>query len=249
MLNFSLFLSLIIQGMTMGIPEAKPFTLIENEAAGRFLPMTSVQQVIQSKNVIYLRSLRDPVVGMIGTDGRFLGTIGKAGSGPGEIDGGIMAMAVDGDDVYLVTTGHYDRVLHFENRIYRRTIPITSTGITMMTMSCANGFAASGDWFVFPSPMVDSQVAYLYGEDRRTVLGDRLFRKTTEPDLIRRIPYINDTLWAREGKRWFGLYKYYPALIVWDADNTKTIALNIPGALEEFADLVAPSTDPSRRGP
>jgi len=250
MVHLSLFISLILQGMIIGIPEAKPFTLIEDEAAGRFLPMTSVQQVVPSKDVIYLRSLRDPVVGMIGTDGRFLGTIGTAGSGPGEIDGGIMAMAVDSDDVYLVTTGHHDRVLHFENRTYRRTIPVTSVGTTMVTMSCANGFAVSGDRFVFPAPTADSQVAYLYeDEDRKTALGDPLFSKATEPDLVGRVPYINDTLWTREGNRWFGLYKYYPALIVWDGEKTKTIALEVPGALDEFANLVSPSTDPSRRGP
>jgi len=234
-----------VHGVLSGLIEARPFELREDETAGIILPMSMIQQVVVSEGVVYLRSVRDRVVGMIDGDGRALGTIGTPGTGPGEIDGGILAMAVDRKEVYLITTGHRDRVLHFSNGVFERTIPVTVNGMSMLTLSSANGFSAMGNRFVLPAPL-EGPLAYLYNGESKTALGVPLFDKDSEPELMRALPVINDTLWAREGETWYGLFKYYPAITTLRSGKQEVTSLDLPSALEAFDALVSPSRTENR---
>ncbi|MDJ0842048.1 MAG: hypothetical protein QNK37_36435 [Acidobacteriota bacterium] len=236
------FLLLTVTASLAGeVYEAVPFPLQENEENGSILPLTMVNQVIVSGSKIYLGSIVDKVIGVIDTKGRILEPIGTPGEGPGEFRGGIAAMAVYKNHLWVVNMADHGVMFHFVDGRYVESIRGLSPKMIWRSPNFANNFAASKDTVVYPGNPNHGALAFAYRPDEpRRPVGELLFTPDSERDLLEKNNAMNDTFWAYEDPYWFCAFTYYPVIYKFDRKfkMIDSFSLSTPSIDEAFDKMV-----------
>ena len=110
----------------------------------------------------------------------------------------------------------------------------------------SNTFGVSQKHLVVPSPFRTSFLAEIFSKTGESLgpLGEPL---ETNPEILKRNPVVNDTLWQHHGNSWLALFKFFPVLAVFDRNfqPVTQIGLNDPWIDTGFKKLISEGFDSS----
>lgn len=235
MLSLTLVLSLAFQERQLLFIE--PIDFNDDGVEDAFPSHVSQMESVGQK--IYLRSKKAPYVTVMDKTGKIQGKIGKRGFGPGEIDQGILAMAVFGHHLWIQGVNQRGRLQHFHRGKYLGSLPIDSVNISGFSLN-SNVFAVSPEAVVYPASPTTGHLAKATTKEGIEIwLGDIYFDRG-DINLLRKIPGMNDTNWVFDGHHYFCLFRYYPLLQKYNTDFEQIAAHPIETAYvqEVFAERV-----------
>lgn len=178
---------------------------------------SNVRQLESVGEKIFLRCKKDPYVTIMERSGRILGKIGTQGFGPGEIDRGILAMAVYEDHLWLQGANQIGHLNHYVQGQFAGSVPIESVNISVHSRN-SNAFAATPEAIVFPASPRTGHLAKVLtkgGEDK--FLGELYFDRR-DIDLLRKVPGMNDTNWVFDGQHYYCAFRFFPLVLKFNGD-------------------------------
>ena len=181
---------------------------------GEAYPVSSIDQIESGGNRLYLRSMKMPEILEIDEQGRLIRIIGRGGHGPGEWgSGGVQAIALFNSELWGVGT-HSKTLNGFVDGRYKQEVFIDRVTLGRVTAT-SNVFAVSDQHIVIPSPFKTKFLAEIFDKNGKYQgqLGESL---ENDPGLLRENPVINDSLWIFHDGFWYGLFKFFPVINVFD---------------------------------
>lgn len=173
-----------------------------------------VNQIDHDAGRLYFRSLGDAFITVTDFEGNVLEILGSPGNGPGEFNRGVLAIAVNKDLVWAQDAGNWQKMNLFSHGKFVRSFKIDSVHINFATTS--NAFDFTEDVLVLPcNPGTGHLAGAYYTNGTKKGVGELLFQREEESDLIRRVPEINNTFWLHHRNRWYCLFKYVPVLQIY----------------------------------
>lgn len=143
-----------------------------------------IQFRIDGGGNIYILDIGEKRIMVYSPEGEFVRQIGREGEGPGEIMGGIVQLAIDGNDVLYLADNSLNRVTLFDTKGHLLdSFPVTENFITSMAVSNEGEIALL-------APEIDGPIVKVYnrkGDLVRTIgetepLGNLLYPHQHTPD-------------------------------------------------------------------
>jgi len=187
--------------------------------------LTSIDQIETDGSLLYLRSRKEPRVVVIRADGVPVREIGGSGQGPGKMgEQGPVAMALWGQDLFVLANDR-QQMQHFVDGAYAGSFRIDSF-VKILFSPSANNFALSADRVVVPNDPKAKGRAAVYDH-----LGQRLGSVGESidfgPDLVARVPGMNDSHWVRDDHFFYCLSTFHPLITTYSLDLKKVAEAEI----------------------
>jgi len=203
--------------------ELQPFDLTETESGAVYLG--GVDQLESDGELLYIRDVQSPHILAVDASGRLRQTIGGLGGGPGEFRSNPVAIALRGEALWVLSDGGR-RASYFERGEFMLGFAVNSYNITIG--SSANAFDFTNEAVAIPAHPSTGRLAAVYGYGGEL---QRLAGKIApiDPEILRKNPAFNDTMWRRDGDHWYCLFQFRPTLLKFNRDFEQTAAFRLRG--------------------
>lgn len=193
--------------------ELKPFDFQNEDRPETFIE--GMLQLDSDGENLFLSPIGSPTVLEISLKDGFLRKYGGAGQGPGML-GSLQPISISAQKGRFWVLDGQRFAQYFEGGVHVIKWPVKSYYIGPSHWS-AKTMAFDRDHVVIPVHPSTKHLAaaYDYGGNRKKFLGEIY---PIDHDMLMKNPGLNDTHWARDGGRWYCLFKYWPRLLVFDQD-------------------------------
>jgi len=189
---------------------AKPFTDVDSQA------VWNINRLVVSNGVqVFVAPLGEQVM-RLDLEGRFLGTVGRQGQGPGEYSGKTIGLAAHDRDLFLVVVG---RLLHYRDGSFVNGFRLPDGGSFGSFYRATNSatIGVTNERIVIPSADIAEgrALATIFsweGEKMGSIADPEMSKALIDAD-----PMARNSLWKHHRGKWYAVYAFYPKLLVYDS--------------------------------
>ena len=194
-----------------------PFNFQSEEAGFEVFYTDHYQQMEIQGNYLYLCHRADPFILQIHLDTKEVKKIGSGGQGPGELSRGVLGMAVGPDRIWAIDSQKQKKIIGYSNSgKYLESLTVPKPG--PRRFSASNSIACNNREVLVPiSPGSGKLGMVIQMNGERQTVGELPFpRNQMNEDLIRKMPYINQTFWVYDNNFWYAAFPFQPTVLKFD---------------------------------